>query len=155
MRRGPSLKRKPEADPLFNSVLVSQLTNQILLDGKKDTARNIVYKALELVEKQAGGNPLNILKEAFENVKPQIETKSRRVGGTNYQVPMEVPHRRGTTLAIRWIVDASRKRGEKTMYERLGREILDASKNTGASVKKREDVHKMAESNRAFAHYRW
>ena len=155
MRRGPSLKRKPEADPLFNSVLVSQLTNQVLLDGKKDTARNIVYKALELVEKQAGGDPLNLLKEAFENVKPQIETKSRRVGGTNYQVPMEVPHRRGTTLAIRWIVDASRKRGEKTMHERLGREILDASKNTGASVKKREDVHKMAESNRAFAQYRW
>ena len=155
MRRGPSLKRKPEADPLFNSVLVSQLTNQVLLDGKKDTARNIVYKALELVEKQAGGDPLNLLKEAFENVKPQIETKSRRVGGTNYQVPMEVPHRRGTPLAIRWIVDASRKRGEKTMHERLGREILDASKNTGASVKKREDVHKMAESNRAFAHYRW
>ena len=155
MRRGPSLKRKPEADPLFNSVLVSQLTNQVLLDGKKDTARNIVYKALELVEKQAGGDPLNLLKEAFENVKPQIETKSRRVGGTNYQVPMEVPHRRGTTLAIRWIVDASRKRGEKTMHERLGREILDASKNSGASVKKREDVHKMAESNRAFAHYRW
>ena len=155
MRRGPSLKRKPEADPLFNSVLVSQLTNQVLLDGKKDTARNIVCKALELVEKQAGGDPLNLLKEAFENVKPQIETKSRRVGGTNYQVPMEVPHRRGTTLAIRWIVDASRKRGEKTMHERLGREILDASKNTGASVKKREDVHKMAESNRAFAHYRW
>ena len=155
MRRGPSLKRKPEADPLFNSVLVSQLTNQVLLDGKKDTARNIVYKALELVEKQAGGDPLNLLKEAFENVKPQIETKSRRVGGTNYQVPMEVPHRRGTTLAIRWIVDASRKRGEKTMHERLGREILDASKNTGASVKNREDVHKMAESNRAFAHYRW
>jgi small subunit ribosomal protein S7 len=155
MRRGPSLKRKPEADPLFNSILVSQLTNQVLLDGKKDTARNIVYKALELVEKQAGGDPLNVLKEAFENVKPQIETKSRRVGGTNYQVPMEVPHRRGTTLAIRWIVDASRKRGEKTMHERLGREILDASKNTGSSVKKREDVHKMAESNRAFAHYRW
>ena len=155
MRRGPSLKRKPEADPLFNSILVSQLTNQILLDGKKDTARNIVYKALELVEQQAGGDPLNILKEAFENVKPQIETKSRRVGGTNYQVPMEVPHRRGTTLAIRWIVDASRKRGEKTMHERLGREILDASKNQGSSVKKREDVHKMAESNRAFAHYRW
>ena len=155
MRRGPSLKRKAEADPLFNSILVSQLTNQVLLDGKKDTARNIVHKALELVEKQSGGDPLNILKEAFENVKPQIETKSRRVGGTNYQVPMEVPHRRGTTLAIRWIVDASRKRGEKTMAERLGREIIDASKKTGASVKKREDVHKMAESNRAFAHYRW
>ena len=123
MRRGPSLKRKPEPDPLFN--------------------------------KQVGGDPLAVLKEAFENVKPQVETKSRRVGGTNYQVPMEVPHRRSTTLAIRWMVAASRKRGEKTMAERLGREILDASKNTGASVKKREDVHKMAESNRAFAHYRW
>ena len=155
MRRGPSLKRKPEPDPLFNSVLVSQLTNQILLDGRKDTARNIVYSALELVEKQVGGDPLAVLKEAFENVKPQVETKSRRVGGTNYQVPMEVPHRRSTTLEIRWMVAASRKRGEKTMAERLGREILDASKNTGASVKKREDVHKMAESNRAFAHYRW
>ena len=155
MRRGPSLKRKPEPDPLFNSVLVSQLTNQILLDGRKDTARNIVYSALELVEKQVGGDPLAVLKEAFENVKPQVETKSRRVGGTNYQVPMEVPHRRSTSLAIRWMVGASRKRGEKTMSERLGREILDASKNTGASVKKREDVHKMAESNRAFAHYRW
>ena len=155
MRRGPSLKRKPEPDPLFNSVLVSQLTNQILLDGRKDTARNIVYSALELVEKQAGGDPLAVLKEAFENVKPQVETKSRRVGGTNYQVPMEVPHRRSTTLAIRWMVASSRKRGEKTMAERLCREILDASKNTGASVKKREDVHKMAESNRAFAHYRW
>ena len=155
MRRGPSLKRKHEPDPLFNSVLVSQLTNQILLDGRKDTARNIVYSALELVEKQAGGDPLAVLKEAFENVKPQVETKSRRVGGTNYQVPMEVPHRRSTTLAIRWMVASSRKRGEKTMAERLGREILDASKNTGASVKKREDVHKMAESNRAFAHYRW
>ena len=155
MRRGPSLKRKPEPDPLFNSVLVSQLTNQILLDGRKDTARNIVYSALELVEKQAGGDPLAVLKEAFENVKPQVETKSRRVGGTNYQVPMEVPHRRSTTLAIRWMVASSRKRGEKTMAERLGREILDASKNTGASVKKREDVHKMPQSKRAFAHYRW
>src|SRR6056300_1625381 len=127
MRRGPSLKRKPEPDPLFNSVLVSQLTNQILLDGRKDTARNIVYSALELVEKQAGGDPIAVLKEAFENVKPQVETKSRRVGGTNYQVPMEVPQRRSTTLAIRWMVASSRKRGEKTM----------------------------AESNRAFAHYRW
>ena len=155
MRREPSLKRKTEPDPLFNSVLVSQLTNQILLDGRKDTARIIVYSALELVEKQAGGDPIAVLKEAFENVKPQVETKSRRVGGTNYQVPMEVPQRRSTTLAIRWMVASSRKRGEKTMAERLGREILDASKNTGASVKKREDVHKMAESNRAFAHYKW
>ncbi len=155
MRRGPSLKRKPEPDPIYNSLLVSQLINQVLLDGKKDLASNIVYSALELVEKQTGVDPLNTLKDAFENVRPQIETKSRRVGGTNYQVPMEVPQRRSTTLAIRWMVDSSRKRGEKTMHERLGREILDASNKTGASVKKREDVHKMAESNRAFAHYRW
>ena len=136
-------------------MLVSQLINQVLLDGKKDLASNIVYSALELVETQTGSDPLNTLKDAFENVRPQIETKSRRVGGTNYQVPMEVPQRRSTTLAIRWMVDSSRKRGEKTMSERLGREILDASNKTGASVKKREDVHKMAESNRAFAHYRW
>ena len=155
MRRGPSLKRKPEPDPIYNSLLVSQLINQVLLDGKKDLASNIVYSALELVEKQTGSDPLNTLKDAFENVRPQIETKSRRVGGTNYQVPMEVPQRRSTTLAIRWMVDSSRKRGEKTMSERLGREILDASNKTGASVKKREDVHKMAESNKAFAHYRW
>ena len=155
MRRGPSLKRKPEPDPIYNSLLVSQLINQVLLDGKKDLASNIVYSALELVEKQTGSDPLNTLKDAFENVRPQIETKSRRVGGTNYQVPMEVPQRRSTTLAIRWMVDSSRKRGEKTMSERLGREILDASNKTGASVKKREDIHKMAESNRAFAHYRW
>ena len=155
MRRGPSLKRKPEPDPVYNSLLVSQLINQVLLDGKKDLASNIVYSALELVEKQTGSDPVNTLKDAFENVRPQIETKSRRVGGTNYQVPMEVPQRRSTTLAIRWMVDSSRKRGEKTMHERLGREILDASNKTGASVKKREDVHKMAESNRAFAHYRW
>ena len=155
MRRGPSLKRKPEPDPIYNSLLVSQLINQVLLDGKKDLASNIVYSALEIVEKQTGSDPLNTLKDAFENVRPQIETKSRRVGGTNYQVPMEVPQRRSTTLAIRWMVDSSRKRDEKTMSERLGREILDASNKTGASVKKREDVHKMAESNRAFAHYRW
>ena len=136
MRRGPSLKRKPEPDPIYNSLLVSQLINQVLLDGKKDLASNIVYSALELVEKQTGSDPINTLKDAFENVRPQIETKSRRVGGTNYQVPMEVPQRRSTTLAIRWMVDSSRKRGEKTMYERLGREILDASNKTGASVKK-------------------
>ena len=155
MRRGPSLKRKAAPDPIYNSVLVSQIINQVLLDGKKDLASGIVYGALELVQKQSGSDAMDVLKDAFENVKPQIETKSRRVGGTNYQVPMEVPNRRSTTLAIRWLVDSSRKRGEKTMSERLGRELLDASNKTGASVKKREDVHKMAESNRAFAHYRW
>ena len=155
MRRGPSLKRKADPDPIYNSVLVSQIINQVLLDGKKDLASGIVYNALQLVQKQSGSDPINVLKDAFENIKPQIETKSRRVGGTNYQVPMEVPYRRSTTLAIRWLVGSSRNRGEKTMSERLGREILDASNKTGASVKKREDVHKMAESNRAFAHYRW
>ena len=155
MRRGPSLKRKVEPDPIYNSVLVSQIINQVLLDGKKDLASGIVYDALELVQKQSGSDAMDVLKDAFENVKPQIETKSRRVGGTNYQVPMEVPNRRSTTLAIRWIVNSSRKRGEKTMSERLGKELIDASNKTGASVKKREDVHKMAESNRAFAHYRW
>ncbi len=155
MRRGPSLKRKPKPDPIYNSLLVSQLINQVLLDGKKDLASNIVYSALELVEKQTGSDPINTLKDAFENVRPQIETKSRRVGGTNYQVPMEVPQRRSTTLAIRWMVDSSRKRGENTMHERLGREILDASNKTGASVKKREDVHKMAEANKAFSHFRF
>jgi len=113
MRRGPSLKRKPEPDPIYNSLLVSQLINQVLLDGKKDLASNIVYSAMKLVEKQTGSDPLNTLKDAFDNVRPQIETKSRRVGGTNYQVPMEVPQRRSTTLAIRWMVDSSRKRGEK------------------------------------------
>ena len=141
MRRGPSLKRRPEPDPIYNSLLVSQLINQVLLDGKKDLASNIVYSALEIVEKQTGSDPLNTLKDAFENVRPQIETKSRRVGGTNYQVPMEVPQRRSTTLAIRWMVDSSRKRGENTMSERLGREILDASNKTGASVKKLSLIH--------------
>ena len=155
MRRGPSLKRKPEPDPIYNSLLVSQLINQVLLDGKKDLASNIVYSALQLVEKQTSADPLNTLKDAFENVRPHIETKSRRVGGTNYQVPMEVQQRRSTTLAIRWMVDSSRKRGEKTMSERLGREILDASKKPEECVKKREDVHKRAEANRAVAHSRW
>ena len=119
MRRGPSLKRKPEPDPIYNSLLVSQLINQVLLDGKKDLASNIVYSALELVEKQTGSDPLNTLKDAFENVRPQIETKSRRVGGTNYQVPMEVPQRRSTTLAIRWMVDSSRKRVKKLCLKDL------------------------------------
>ena len=155
MRRGPSVKRKPEPDPIYNSVLVSQIINQVLLDGKKDIASNIVYSALNLVEKQTGSDPLSTLKDAFENVRPQIETKSRRVGGTNYQVPMEVPQRRSTTLAIRWMVDASRKRNERTMVERLANELFEAANERGSSFKKKEDMHKMAEANKAFAHYRW
>jgi len=155
MRRGPSPKRNESPDPIYDSVLVSQLTNQVLQDGKKDKARTIVYGALGLIEKQSGGDPLSVLKNAYDNVKPQVETRTRRVGGTSYQVPVEVSSRRSNTLAIRWLVTAARKRGEKTMEERLSREILDASNKSGAAIKKREDVHKMAESNRAFAHYRW
>lgn len=117
MRRGPSLKRKPIPDPIYNSVLVSQLINQVLLDGKKDTASSIVYSALDLVQKQTGSDPITTLKNAFENVRPQIETKSRRVGGTNYQVPMEVPQRRSTTLAIRWMITSSRKE-EKKLWQK-------------------------------------
>ena len=155
MRRGPSPKRKTVPDPVFDSNLVSQLTNQILQDGKKDKARTIVYGAMSIIEKKGGGDPLGILKSACENVKPQVETRTRRVGGTSYQVPVEVSARRSSALAIRWLVSAAKKRGEKTMEERLSAEILDASNKSGAAIKKREDVHKMAESNRAFAHYRW
>ena len=155
MRRGPSPKRNATPDPMYDSILVSQLTNQVLQDGKKDQARSIVYGALTLIEKQSGGDPLNVLKSAYDNIKPQVETRTRRVGGTSYQVPVEVTSRRSSTLAIRWLVTAARKRGEKTMEERLSREILDASNKSGSAIKKREDVHKMAESNRAFAHYRW
>ena len=155
MRRGPSPKRNAIPDPMYDSILVSQLTNQVLQDGKKDKARSIVYGALTLIEKQSGGDPLNVLKSAYDNIKPQVETRTRRVGGTSYQVPVEVTSRRSSTLAIRWLVTAARKRGEKTMEERLSREILDASNKSGSAIKKREDVHKMAESNRAFAHYRW
>ena len=155
MRRGPSPKRKTVPDPVFDNNLVSQLTNQILQDGKKDKARTIVYGALSIIEKKGSGDALGILKSAFDNVKPQVETRTRRVGGTSYQVPIEVSARSSSALAIRWLVAAAKKRGEKTMEERLSAEILDASNKSGAAIKKREDVHKMAESNRAFAHYRW
>ena len=155
MRRGPSPKKKASPDPVYNSILVSQLTNQILQDGKKDKARTIVHDSLSLIQKQDGGDPLIILKKAFDNIKPQVETRTRRVGGTSYQVPVEVSPRRSSTLAVRWLVTAAKKRGEKTMVERLSKEILDASNKSGTAIKKREDVHKMAESNKAFAHYRW
>ena len=142
-------------DPIYNSVLVTQITNKVLLRGKRSTAERIVYGALELVEQRAGSEALGVLKRAVENIKPQLEVKSRRVGGATYQVPVEVPPRRSNTLAIRWLVGFARQRREKTMVERLANEILDASNGLGASVKRREDMHKMAESNRAFAHYRW
>ena len=154
-RRGPAPKRTIAPDPVYGSVLVSQITNQVLLDGKKETARRIVYGALELVEKRTGQDPITVLKRAMDNIRPSVEVRSRRVGGSSYQVPVEVSARRSNTLAIRWLVTFSRKRREPTMAQRLANEILDANNRTGAAVKRREDIHKMAESNRAFAHYRW
>jgi small subunit ribosomal protein S7 len=140
---------------VYNNRLVTQLINKILLDGKKSVAESIVYGAFGIVEEKSGKDPLSVFKQAMDNVRPTLEVKPKRVGGATYQVPMEVNSRRSTTLAIRWLVDFSRKRREKTMAERLSAEILDASNGVGASVKKREDIFKMAEANRAFSHYRW
>ncbi len=155
MRRGPAPKRLIEPDPVYRSLLVSQIINKVLLDGKKETARSIVYGALEIVERRVGQDPLTVLKRAIDNIRPQVEVRSRRVGGSSYQVPVEVRPRRANSLAIRWLVNFARKRKENAMTERLANEILDASNNTGSAVKRREDIHKMAESNKAFAHYRW
>jgi small subunit ribosomal protein S7 len=155
MRRGPAPKRRIDPDPVFRSVLVSQVINKVLLQGKKDVARGIVYDALELVERRSNQDPLNVLKRAVDNLRPQVEVRSRRVGGSSYQVPVEVSPRRSNTLAIRWLVGFSRRRRETTMAQRLANEVLDAANNSGAAVKRKEDVHKMAESNKAFAHYRW
>ena len=155
MRRGPAPKRHIDPDPVYRSLLVSQIINKVLLDGKKETARSIVYGALEIVERRVGQDPLTVLKRAIDNIRPQVEVRSRRVGGSSYQVPVEVRPRRANSLAIRWLVNFARKRKENAMTERLANEILDASNNTGSAVKRREDIHKMAESNKAFAHYRW
>jgi small subunit ribosomal protein S7 len=155
MRRAPADIRRLEPDPVFRSTLVTQIINKVLWKGNKGQARKIVYDALELVEKRAGQDPITVLKKAIDNVRPSVEVKSRRVGGSAYQVPIEVGARRGGTLAVRWLVDFARKRREHTMAERLANEILDASTRQGAAFKRREDVHKMAESNKAFAHYRW
>ena len=155
-RRAAAVRRETQPDAKFNNRLVTQLINKILLDGKKATAERIVYTAFEIVaEKSEGGDALATFKKAMDNVKPTLEVKPKRVGGATYQVPMEVNSRRSTALGIRWIVNFSRARKEKTMAERLANEILDASNGLGASVKKREDVFKMAEANRAFSHYRW
>lgn len=155
MRRGPAPKRFIEPDPVYRNLLVSQVINKVLLHGKKDVARSIVYGALEIVERRSGQDPVTVLKRGIDNIRPQVEVRSRRVGGSSYQVPVEVRPRRSNSLAIRWMVGFARKRKEKTMAERLANEILDASNNTGSAVKRKEDVHKMAESNKAFAHYRW
>jgi small subunit ribosomal protein S7 len=154
-RKGPAPKRPVVVDPVYGSPLVSQLVSKILLDGKKTTAQSIVYDALEGTRVKTGVDPVQTLKKALDNIRPTLEVKSRRVGGATYQVPIEVKPARANTLALRWLVSFSRQRREKTMTERLMNELLDASNGLGASVKRREDTHKMAEANRAFAHYRW
>ena len=154
-RKGPAAKRPIVIDPVYNSPVVTQLINKVLLDGKRSTAEAIVYGALEGCREKTGTDPVATLKRALDNVKPTLEVRSRRVGGATYQVPVEVKAGRSTTLALRWLIGYSRQRREKTMTERLMNEILDASNGLGAAVKRREDTHKMAESNKAFAHYRW
>ena len=154
-RKGPAPRRDLMPDPVYRSVLVTQLVNKILSRGKRTLAERIVYDALDIIRERTGTEPVSALKRAVENTKPQLEVKSRRVGGATYQVPVEVRPRRATTLSLRWLVGYSRQRREKTMAERLANEVLDAANGTGASVKRREDMHKMAESNKAFAHYRW
>src|SRR5437879_5854161 len=154
-RKGPAPRRDLMPDPVHRSVLVTQLVNKVLLRGKRSLAEKIVYDALDETEKKSGGEPLTVLKRALDNVKPALEVRSRRVGGATYQVPVEVRPRRSTTLAIRWLIGFSRQRREKTMSERLANELLDANNSIGSAVKRRDDMHKMAEANKAFAHYRW
>jgi small subunit ribosomal protein S7 len=154
-RNGPAQRRDLAPDPIYRSVLVTQVVNKVLSRGKRTLSERIVYGALDLVSERGGSDPVASLKRAIENTRPELEVKSRRVGGATYQVPIEVRPRRATTLAIRWLVGYSRQRREKTMAERLAGEILDASNGVGNAVKRREDMHKMAESNKAFAHYRW
>jgi small subunit ribosomal protein S7 len=154
-RKGPAPRRELSPDPRYRSLLVTQVVNKVLQSGKRSVAERIVYDALDIIETKTGSDPIATLKRAVDNVKPQLEVRSRRVGGATYQVPVEVRPRRSNTLAIRWLVGYSRQRRERTMAERLANELLDASNGVGASAKRREDLQKMAESNRAFAHYRW
>ena len=154
-RKGPAPKRPVVADPVYGAQVVSQLVNKVLQRGKRSTAERIVYDALATIEEKTGTDPVVTLKRAIDNVKPQLEVKSRRVGGATYQVPVEVKPNRSNTLAIRWVVGYARQRRERTMAERLANELLDASNGVGAAAKRKEDLHKMAESNRAFAHYRF
>jgi small subunit ribosomal protein S7 len=149
------IKKKLQPDPIFNSTSVSRFTNMIMSDGKKRTAEKIIYDALEIMAQKNKADPLSMMEKALQNVSPSVEVKSRRVGGSNYQVPIEVNTRRRMSLAMRWILDAASKRNEKTMKNKLASELLDACEGKGSAVKKREDVHKMAEANKAFAHYRW
>ncbi|ASS89807.1 MAG: 30S ribosomal protein S7 [Bacillaceae bacterium] len=154
-RKGPVPKRDVLPDPIYNSKLVTRLINKIMIDGKKSKAQKILYNAFDIVRERTGKDPMEVFEQALKNIMPVLEVRARRVGGANYQVPVEVRPERRTTLGLRWLVNYARLRGERTMEERLAAEIIDAANNTGAAVKKREDTHKMAEANRAFAHYRW
>ena len=154
-RKGPAARRELQPDPIYRSLLVTQMINKVLQRGKRTLAERIVYDAMTIVEDKTGAEPVSTLKRAVDNVRPQLEVRSRRVGGATYQVPVEVRPRRATTLAVRWIVSYARDRREHTMAQRLANELLDAGNGVGASVKRREDLQKMAESNKAFAHYRW
>ncbi|MGC1512526.1 MAG: 30S ribosomal protein S7 [Acidimicrobiales bacterium] len=154
-RKGPAPRRDLMPDPIYRSVLVTQIVNKVLQRGKRTLAESIVYDAMDILKEKTDGEALATLKRAIENLKPALEVRSRRVGGTTYQVPVEVRPRRANTLAIRWVVGYSRQRREKTMAERLANELLDAANGIGTSMKRREDLQKMAESNKAFAHYRW
>jgi small subunit ribosomal protein S7 len=154
-RKGSVAKRDVLPDPIYNSKLVTRLINKIMIDGKKGKAQKILYTAFDIIRERTGKDPMEVFEQALKNVMPVLEVRARRVGGANYQVPVEVRPDRRTTLGLRWLVNYARLRGERTMEERLANEILDAANNTGAAVKKREDTHKMAEANRAFAHYRW
>lgn len=154
-RKGPVTRRDVLPDPIHNSKLVTRLINRLMLDGKRGVAQGLLYSAFDVIQERTGRNPMEVFEDALKNVMPVLEVKARRVGGANYQVPIEVKPERRTTLGLRWLVNYSRNRGEKTMEMRLANEIIDAANNTGAAVKKREDTHKMAEANKAFAHYRW
>jgi len=154
-RKGPVAKRDVLPDPIYNSKLVSRLINKMMLDGKRGKSQAILYRAFDLVQERSGKEAMEVFDQALKNIMPVLEVRARRVGGSNYQVPVEVRPERRTTLGLRWLVNYARLRGEKTMEERLANEILDAANNTGAAVKKREDTHKMAEANKAFPHYRW
>ena len=154
-RKGPITKRDVLPDPLYNSKLVTRLINRIMVDGKRGKAATILYNAFDMIKEQTGNEPIEVFEQAMKNIMPVLEVKARRVGGSNYQVPIEVRPERRAALALRWLVSYSRLRGEDTMDLRLAREIMDAANNTGSAVKKREDTHKMAEANKAFAHYRW
>ena len=155
MRKRRAVKRDVLADPMYNSKLVTKLINQIMLDGKKGTAQKILYEAFDMIKEKTGKEPMEVFEAAMENIKPALEVKSRRVGGANYSVPVEIKGDRAQALALRWLVNYSRLRGGHSMAENLANEIMDAAEGTGAAVKKREDTHKMAEANKAFAHYRW